>query len=53
MLYVFIWIICGLIAGYIYAGKGRSWVLGGLAGLVFGPIGVILALITRSKTPPA
>jgi hypothetical protein len=46
MLYVFLWLLCALIAGYVYHNKGRPWLWGALAGLVFGPIGVILALIT-------
>ena len=46
MLYVTIWFVCGLIAAYVYANKGRSPITAFLVGLLFGPIGVILALLT-------
>lgn len=42
-----IWILCALAAAYIYNEKGRSWLIGCLAGLIFGPIGLILVLLTR------
>ncbi|MCB9456093.1 MAG: zinc ribbon domain-containing protein [Anaerolineaceae bacterium] len=40
------WIICGLIAGYIYKNKGRSYGVGCIAGFLLGPIGIILALVS-------
>jgi uncharacterized membrane protein YeaQ/YmgE (transglycosylase-associated protein family) len=40
------WLICGLIAGYIYKNKGRSWGIGCIAGFILGPIGIILALVS-------
>jgi len=40
------WLICGLIAAYIYSNKGRSRTAGFFGGLLLGPIGIILALIT-------
>jgi DNA-directed RNA polymerase subunit RPC12/RpoP len=46
MLFVGIWVICGLIAGYIYTNRGRSGLVGFLGGVIFGPIGLILALLT-------
>lgn len=46
MLYVAIWIVCGLAAGSIYRNKGRSYAAAFLAGLVLGPIALILAAIT-------
>jgi hypothetical protein len=52
MLYVFLWLLCALAASYIYHGKRRSWIAGGLAGLIFGPIGILLALLTRPLEPP-
>ncbi len=54
MLYVFLWVLCAIVTGYIYAGKQRSWLIGGIAGLVLGPLGVLLALLTRpAPTTPA
>lgn len=52
MLYVILWLLCAIVAGYIYHGKRRSWVVGALAGLILGPIGVVLALLTRPAEPP-
>ena len=47
MFYLFLWLLCAIIAAYVYSGKGRSGVLGFLAGALLGPFGVILALLTR------
>lgn len=45
------WVLCGLIAGSIYSQKGRSSTTGFLAGLLLGPIGIILALASgKSQT---
>jgi hypothetical protein len=52
MLYLFIWIMCGLAAMMIYRSKGRSGALALIAGLLFGPIGVLLALLTPAPPPP-
>jgi hypothetical protein len=52
MLYLFIWIMCGLAAMAIYRNKGRSGGLALLAGLLFGPFGVLLALLTPGPPPP-
>jgi uncharacterized membrane protein YeaQ/YmgE (transglycosylase-associated protein family) len=43
---VIVWFICGLIAAYIYRNRGRSELTGFLGGLILGPIGIILALVT-------
>jgi hypothetical protein len=53
MIYIIIWLLCGITAAYVYANKNRSWALGLLAGLIFGPIGVILALLTTREPLPA
>jgi hypothetical protein len=42
---VFIWIICGVIAGAIASGNGRSFAAWFFLGILFGPLGVIGALI--------
>lgn len=51
MLYLLLWLLCALTAAYVYREKGRSWWVGMLAGLVFGPIGVVLALLTSKVIP--
>lgn len=40
------WVICGLIAAALYQSRGRSGVTGFLGGLLLGPIGILLALVT-------
>ena len=40
------WIICGLLAGYLYGKRGRSQLVGCLGGFVLGPLGIVLALVT-------
>lgn len=41
-----IWVICGLIAGYIYRNKGRSELVGCIGGFILGPFGILLALVS-------
>lgn len=53
-LYVIIWIICGIGAGFMYQQKGRDLATGLLGGLLLGPIGLVLAALTpttRVKCP--
>lgn len=52
LLYIFIWIMCGIAAMVIYRNKGRSGALALVAGLIFGPFGVLLALLTPGPPPP-
>jgi hypothetical protein len=52
MLYLLIWILCGLAAMAIYRQKRRSGLIALLGGLVLGPLGVILALLTPALPPP-
>lgn len=40
------WFVCGLAAGYIYRNKGRSELVGCLGGMILGPLGIILAMVT-------
>jgi len=49
MIYVLAWIIFGVIAGYVYQHKGYSQTTGFLGGLILGPIGVILAILSPSR----
>lgn len=51
MLYLMLWLLCALTAAYVYNQKGRSLWIGALAGLILGPIGVILALLTSKRAP--
>jgi len=50
MLYVFIWIICGFIAAAIYKNKGRSAGAAFIVGVLLGPIGIILVLLSSNDT---
>ena len=45
---ILFWVICGLIAGYLYRQKGRSLLIGCIGGVILGPLGILLA----SVTPP-
>ena len=49
MIYVGIWVVCGLCAGTIYQQKGRSFGVGFLAGVILGPLGLLLALCSSKK----
>ena len=51
MEFLVIWLTFGFIAGYIYQRRGRSQVVGFIAGFLLGPIGVVLALISSSQLP--
>ena len=42
---VVIWVVCGLIAGSIASGKGRSGCGGFAIGFLLGPLGIIWALV--------
>lgn len=44
--WLLLWLLCGIVAAVIYQGKGRSAGAAFLVGIVFGPIGVILAALT-------
>lgn len=50
MFWVLIWLLCGIVAAVIYSNKGRSGISAFLVGILFGPIGVILALVTPADT---
>jgi hypothetical protein len=51
MLWVIIWIFCGLIAASINAQRGHSAWTGALLGVLLGPIAIILALATSRNEP--
>ena len=44
---IFIWVICGFIAGSIASGRGRNSCGGFATGFVLGPLGIIWALVMR------
>lgn len=48
MLYIFVWLLCGIIAAAIYSNKGRSGAAAFLVGILLGPIGVVLALLSST-----
>jgi hypothetical protein len=43
-----IWLLCGIVAAYIYQRKGRSGLAAFIIGVLLGPIGVILALLSST-----
>ncbi len=46
LLFLPIWLLCAFVAGSIYKNKGRSFAVAFVVGLIFGPLGVILALLS-------
>lgn len=50
MLYVLIWLVCGFIAAAIYKNKGRSAGAAFIIGVLLGPIGIILVLLSSTNT---
>jgi uncharacterized membrane protein YeaQ/YmgE (transglycosylase-associated protein family) len=46
--YIVIWLLCGVVAAAIYQKKGRSGLAAFIVGILFGPIGVILALLSST-----
>jgi len=48
MIWVIIWVICGFIGGAIADSKGEGCA-GFILGLLFGPIGIIIALLLPSN----
>ncbi len=49
MEFVIFWIICGGVAAMIASSKGGSGGLGFAAGLLLGPIGIVVALLMGSE----
>lgn len=45
------WVLCGLVAMYIYRNKNRSGLTGFLGGFLLGPVGIILALVSSDNKP--
>lgn len=45
------WILCGLAAGFLESQKGNDATDGFLIGVFLGPLGVILALISKKTEP--
>lgn len=45
--YILVWVICGVIASKIGYDRGASFITWFLAGLLFGPLGVICACFAR------
>ncbi len=39
-----LWAVCALLAAYIADDKGHDWLLWGLSGLIFGPVGLLAAV---------
>lgn len=51
MIYVVIWLLCGLTAAVIYRQKGRSGAVAFVVGVILGPIGVLLAALSSADKP--
>ena len=47
MLFLF-WILCGVVAAMIGAKKGETF-LGFIVGMLFGPIGILIALLSKGN----
>jgi hypothetical protein len=47
---VLVWLLIGLGAGYIYQRKGRSWLVAFVAGILLGPIALLLALVSAPSS---
>ena len=45
------WVACAFLAGWIAAQRGASSLHGFTVGLLFGPLGVLLALVSRPPDP--
>jgi hypothetical protein len=43
------WLACAIAAGAVASGKGRSPVIWFLLGLLFGPLGLILAVLRKGR----
>ena len=50
LVWLLIWIVCGMAAGALMSKKGRSWNAGFVLGFLLGPIGVVIALVFRANT---
>lgn len=46
-----IWLICGIIAAAIASNKGEGC-LGAIAGLIFGPLGILFAVLSSGDRRP-
>lgn len=49
MLYISLWLIFGLLAAVVYKNKGRNPVGAFIVGLLLGPIGVLLAMLSSTN----
>ncbi len=43
-------VVCAIIAGLIYAAKGKPWSGGAALGFFLGPFGIFIALVTGGKS---
>lgn len=48
-MFIAIWLLCGVLSAAIISGKGKGGCSGFALGVLLGPIGVIIALLTSSK----
>ena len=45
MIIGFVWLMCGFIAGAVSGNRGQSRIAGFIIGLMFGPLGILLAAV--------
>jgi len=48
--YVFVLVMCAVIAAHIYHNKGRHWFWGILVGFALGPLGIVYAAVRGTNT---
>lgn len=46
---VIFWLLCGIIAMYIYRGKGRPAAWGCIIGVLLGPLGILYAAVRTTR----
>jgi len=51
MEWALLWIVCGIVAGIIASNKGEGC-LGVITGLIFGPLGIIFAILSSGDRQP-
>ena len=49
--FVLFWVVCGIASAFIASSKGRDGLAWAIAGLVLGPIGVLMAIGVTSQRP--
>jgi len=48
-MFIFLWILCGIVAGMIGNKKGEGFLLPFVIGAIFGPFGIVFVLISKGN----